>query len=38
MARDILKLSARELPDRRLKAAWLALDTDSSGEAPRRLT
>ena len=31
MVRDILRLSTRALPEPRLKALWLALDTDCSG-------
>ena len=31
MARDVLKLSERDMPKSRLQALWLALDTDSSG-------
>ena len=31
MIRDVLRLSTRALPEPRLKALWLALDTDCSG-------
>ena len=31
LARDILKLSERDVPEKKLKALWLALDTDCSG-------
>jgi Ca2+-binding EF-hand superfamily protein len=32
MVREVLKLSRSSMPEERLRALWLALDTDSSGQ------